>query len=193
MKGQLRISVKQVVSSVIRNLGIQDAAMRFHDFVEWAFEAERKIGSYVTFDKKIAKLAFKDKRALLPDDFINMIQVKGLDGVNTYSSGGYINADISDKELDLEYEAISVDDEGYPTIASSHEDAVSHYLMYKYKAKDYYNGKIPRYIYKDMKNEWGRLCGQARGNDNMPTKQQWNSISKYWNTLTPTKNQRNLF
>ena len=38
---QPRISVKQVVQSVIRNLGVQDAASEFHNFVEWAFEAEK--------------------------------------------------------------------------------------------------------------------------------------------------------
>ena len=42
MKGSPKISVKQVVSAVIRNLGIQDAAREFHNFVEWAFEAKKK-------------------------------------------------------------------------------------------------------------------------------------------------------
>ena len=26
---------------------------------------------------------------------------------------------------------------------------------------------------------------QARGNDNMPSKQQWRNISSYWNSLRP--------
>ena len=69
MKGNPRISVKQVVAAVIRNLGIQDAAREFHNFVEWAFEAEKKIGSYTTFDKKVTSLIVTSKRALLPTDF----------------------------------------------------------------------------------------------------------------------------
>ena len=42
--------------------------------------------------------------------------------------------------------------------------------------------------------EWSRQCAQARGNDNMPTKQQWRNIGKYWNSLKPFKdNNRKLF
>ena len=75
MKGSPKISIKQIVSAVMRNLDIQDAAREFHNFVEWAFEAEKKIGSYITFDKKIAKLIVVDKRVLLPTDFLNMIEI----------------------------------------------------------------------------------------------------------------------
>lgn len=193
MKGQPKISVKQVVSAVIRNLGIQDASANFHNFVEWAFEAEKKIGSYTTFDKKIATLTVTDKRSTIPEDLLNVIEVIGWDDVNHYMSGGYIHADVSDGEYKLHYEAISTDDEGYPTIAGNHEDAVASYIMYKYKAKDYYAQNLPRYVYMDMKKEWSYLCAQARGRDNMPTKQQWRNIGKYWNTLKPKSNERELF
>jgi len=193
MKGQPRISVKQIVSAVIRNLGIQDAAANFHHFVEWAFEAEKKIGSYTTFDKKILSLSVVDKRALLPDDLLNIIEIPGWDNVNFYISGGYVHADVADGKYDIHYDAISTDNDGYPTINSNHEDAIASYIMYKYKAKDYYNQKLPRYVYQDLKKEWSYQCAQARGKDNMPTKQQWRAISKYWNTLKPISNERKLF
>lgn len=193
MKGQPRISVKQIVAGVMRDLGIQNAAANFHHFVEWAFAAERKIGSYSTFEKKIATLTLTDKRVLLPSDLINIIEVPGWDNVNSYVSGGYINADRSDGDFKLHYEAIATDDDGYPTINASHEDAVISYIMYKHKAKDYYSQKLPRYIYQDLKKEWSYQCAQARGNDNMPTKQQWRTISKYWNTLKPISNESKLF
>ena len=73
---QPRISVKQVVSSVIRNLGVQDAAREFHNFVEWAFEAEKKIGSFKTFVIKEATLTVANKQSALPTDFISLIDVK---------------------------------------------------------------------------------------------------------------------
>lgn len=199
MKGSPKISVKQVVAAVIRNLGIQDAAKEFHNFVEWAFEAEKKIGSYITFDKKIAKLTVNSKKVLLPEDFINMIEVLSdtgdYDKANSYSSGGYLNIDVSDGTIiNIHYEAISTDDEGYPTISAAHEDAIASYIMYKYKGREYYNQKLPRYVYQDLKNEWSYQCAQARGKDNMPTKQQWRSIGKYWNSLQPSKDRtRKLF
>ena len=199
MKGSPKISVKQVVSAVIRNLGIQDAAREFHNFVEWAFEAEKKIGSYVTFDKKIASLTVNGKKVLLPSDHLNTIEILSetgdYDSENCYASGGYLHIDVEDGTvLKFHYEAISTDDEGYPTIAADHEDAIASYIMYKYKGRDYYNQKLPRYVYQDLKREWSMQCAQARGKDNMPTRQQWRNISNYWNSLRPYKDDtRKIF
>ena len=199
MKGSPKISVKQVVSAVIRNLGIQDAAREFHNFVEWAFEAEKKIGSYVTFDKKIADLTVSGKKVLLPTDHLNTIEILSEDGgydtTNCYASGGYLHIDLVDGTIiKFHYEAISTDSEGYPTISADHEDAIAAYIMYKYKGREYYNQKLPRYVYQDLKREWSMQCAQARGKDNMPTKQQWRNISNYWNSLRAYKDDtRKIF
>mgnify|MGYP003138540659 CR=1 FL=1 len=202
---QLRISVKQVVQSVIRNLEVQNAASEFHNFVEWAFEAEKKIGTFKTFVTKEASLTISNKQATLPTDFIELIDVKNSHDIYYepgqipfqeksreynnyvyYYKNGFLRfPDALDTSIDIKYIALEVDEDGYPTIEANHEDAVSHYLMYKYKARDYYNQKLPKYIYDDLKREWFRLCAQARGNDNMPNRNQMRSISKYWNTLIP--------
>ena len=95
---------------------------------------------------------------------------------------------IEDDEVDYEYDALTAEScadsanavwsPGGLTVMTlvpaesefdSFEDAVSAYLMWKYKARDYYNGKLPRGIYIDMERNWARLCAQCRGNDNMPT------------------------
>lgn len=199
MKGNPKISVKQIVAAVIRNLGIQDAAREFHNFVEWAFEAEKKIGSSITFDKKISTLNVVDKKTLLPTDFLNMIEIVSSDNgvyddTRCYISGGFLNIDLSDSTIKVHYEAISTDEEGFPTISAAHEDAIASYIMYKYKGREYYNQKLPRYVYQDLKKEWSYQCAQARGKDNMPTKQQWRNISKYWNSLKPFNDKnRKLF
>ena len=41
----------------------------------------------------------------------------------------------------------------------------------------------------DMKQEWSRLCAQARGNDNMPNRNQMRNISKIWNSLIPVNSK----
>ena len=202
---QPRISVKQVVAAVIRNLGVQDAAREFNTFVEWAFEAEKKIGTFKTFVNKETTLTITNKQAALPTDLIEVIDVKNSHDIyyqpqtksfktsnsqdlnyKYYLSSGFIQFSIvPDTQIQVSYIALETDDEGYPTIEANHEDAVSHYIMYKYKARDYYNQKLPRYIYMDMKQEWNRLCAQARGNDNMPNRNQMRNISKIWNSLIP--------
>jgi len=213
MQGQAKISVKQVVSAVIRNLGVQDAAKEFHTFVEWAFEAEKKIGSYCTFKLIEDTLNVSNKKAALPSDFLELVDIKNSadihftpatksfqtklanysDSYKYYVRDGYIHTTGEDLQIDIVYQALETDVEGYPTISANHEDAIAAYIMYKYKARDYYNQKLPRYIYVDLKREWSRLCGQARGNDNMPTKNQWRQISKYWNSLLPVEPSRGLF
>ena len=202
---QPRISVKQVVSAVIRNLGIQDAAREFHNFVEWAFEAEKKIGSFKTFVIKEASLTISNKQATLPTDFISIIDVKNSNDIcyepqskpfktlnssdanyKYYMANGFIRfSETIDTSIMISYKALDVDSEGFPTIEANHEDAVSAYIMYKYKARDYFNQNLPRYIYVDLKNEWRRLCAQARGHDNMPSRNELRAISKYWNSIIP--------
>ena len=78
MNGQVgkRVSIKRVVSNVIRNLDITDASRNFYHFVEWAFDAERKIGSYKTFVKKTATINVVNKQASMPNDFLSLIDVK---------------------------------------------------------------------------------------------------------------------
>jgi hypothetical protein len=209
-----RVSVKRVVANVIRNLDVTDASRMFHSFVEWAFEAERKIGSYKTFVRKFASLNVVNKQAALPSDYLSLVDVKsgsGTDSTNYFSINSATFPDNTTRErryyltdstinlstdetstIDISYYAIDTDDEGYPTIAEHHEDAVSAYLMWKYKARDYYNGKIPRYIYIDMQDNWNRLCAQARGNDNMPSPNEMKKAAEMWNTLIPVKNYNGL-
>lgn len=215
MNGQAgkRVSVKRVIANVIRNMEVPDAAKNFYNFAEWAFEAERKIGSYKTFVKKTATLTVANKQASLPEDFLSLIDVKkGGSGNNNYlsqSSATFpanvdkqnsfyftedtINLSTSDiSSVAIAYYAVDTDDEGFPTIAANHEDAVSAYLMYKYKARDYWNGKIPRQIYVDLERNWSRLCGQARGNDNIPTPIEMKKAAEIWNTLIPIRSNNGL-
>ena len=215
MNGQAgkRVSVKRVVANVIRNMEIPDASKNFNAFAEWAFEAEKKIGSYKTFVKKTETLTVSNKQASLPDDFLSIIDAKkGGSNNNDYleqSSATFpadvdkqnmfyftentINLSTSDiSSITISYYAVDTDDEGYPTIAANHEDAVSAYLMYKYKSRDYWNGKLQRHIYMDLYQNWSRLCGQARGNDNMPTPIEMKKAAQIWNTLVPIRSSNGL-
>ena len=216
MNGQAgkRVSVKRVVANVISNMDVTDSARMFHSFAEWAFEAERKIGSYKTFVKKTATLTVANKQAALPSDFLSLIDVKrsgdptsanyleqtsatfpaDVDKTHTfYFTEDTINLSMGDiSSIDIAYYAIDTDDDGYPTIAANHEEAVSAYLIWKYKARDYYNGKLNRAIYLDMERNWSKLCAQARGNDNMPSPIEMKKAASIWNTLVPIKSSNGL-
>lgn len=105
----------------------------------------------------------------------------------------FININLKDDtKLVISYFFLPVDSDGFPMIKESHEEAISSYLMWKYKSIEYYSGKIPQYIYKDLEKRWYWLCGQARGNDNMPTHQEWERIGSIWNSLIPIKTYNGL-
>jgi hypothetical protein len=99
---------------------------------------------------------------------------------------GYIFCNFIDNgKIGIAYEGVYLDENGWPTIDQSHEDAVSHYCMYMYKSIEYYNGKIPLHVYQSLQQRWFWLCGQARGNDEMPNSDEMKYLANAWNQLLP--------
>lgn len=196
----MQVSVRRIIGNVARNLGLSNPSEHLEAFVEWAFEAEQKIGSFNTFIDKEVDLSVSNSKALLPSDLIKLIDVKGANdnflqptqktfkgdasGDKYWIVGSYIHfANISSGTAKLAYKALDTDDEGFPTIKQGHEDAVAQYIMWRYKSIEYYEGKIARYIVKDLEQRWYWLCAQARGNDNLPSESEMKNIASYWNTF----------
>lgn len=247
-----RTSIMRAIAAASRDMEIENPQRHMDKFIEWSFEAMKKIGSYDTFPRMEEDLTVADKRVILPEHMIKIIDVKDengtyceptsstfrgnkapdtgpgpnqnpnyestldVDGMNglTYSnryyidSGGphahnnnptnptsaaYLNINLEDgKILTISYFFVPVDLDGFPMIKDNHVEAVSAYLMWKHKAIEYYAGKVPQYIYKDLEKRWYWLCGNARGNDNMPTKNEWERIGAIWNSMIPIKSNTGL-
>jgi hypothetical protein len=106
---------------------------------------------------------------------------------------GYIFVNfIEEGKLGLSYLGLCLDDDGWPLIDFHHEDAVTHYCMYMYKAREYYANKLPHHVFKEMQNRWFYLCGQARGRSALPSRPEMDYLSNLWNQLLPIAN-RNFF
>ena len=109
------------------------------------------------------------------------------------SRNAYININLADgKIITISFFFLPIDKDGFPMIKEGHEEAISSYLMWKYKAIEYYAGKVPQYIYKDLQQRWQWLCANARGNDNMPTNNEWDRIGAIWNSMIPVKSNNGL-
>jgi len=103
---------------------------------------------------------------------------------------GYIYFNLmNDEKVGLAYWGIDLDEDGWPLINHLHEDAVTHYIMYMYKARDFYSGKLPGAVYKEMQARWFWLCGQARGDDEMPDESELRQLSNMWAQLLPLPNK----
>lgn len=95
-------------------------------------------------------------------------------------------------EITISYLAYPVDLRGWPKIKEGHETAVAQYIMWQMKLIDFYNGKLPQYITKELEKRWYYLCGKARGDDGMPTADELKQIGNMWNTLIPVKSNSGL-
>tara|TARA_R100000458_G_C8254127_1_gene230510 strand:- start:272 stop:1342 length:1071 start_codon:yes stop_codon:yes gene_type:complete len=95
-------------------------------------------------------------------------------------------------EITVVYSSYPTDANGFPMIKESHVPAVSQYIMWQHKNIDFINGKLSMYVIKDIEKRWYYLCGQARGNDNMPTAEELKQIGKIWNSMVPVRNNRGL-
>lgn len=101
----------------------------------------------------------------------------------------YVNS-LDIEEVGIAYEGIAVDKEGWPMISEGHEEAVTSYLMWKYKSIDYFNGKINHHVYKELENRWYWLCGQARGDDELPSPAELEYLANMMNQLLPLPNKK---
>ena len=144
-----------------------------------------------------------NKQIRLPNNFIKMLSIRAADTIISPTSSQF-KSKVSDQlnryyvdgnrvnfskdyidDIVVTYLAMPLSEEGYPTIKQGHEEAVASYIMWKHKLIDYYNGKLAQYIIKDLEKSWNWLCGQTRGNDNMPNSVELLKIGKMWNTKVP--------
>ena len=95
-------------------------------------------------------------------------------------------------EITIVYLKYPTDLRGWPKIKEGHETAVSQYIMWQMKLIEFYNGKLPQYITKELEKRWYFLCGKARGDDGMPTSEELKQIGAMWNTLLPIKSNNGL-
>jgi hypothetical protein len=59
--------------------------------------------------------------------------------------------------------------------------------------REWRKGRLHENIYRDSEREWHRLCGQARGQANMPNLDKVEAIKNMWVRLRPKDNNYNSF
>lgn len=94
-----------------------------------------------------------------------------------------------DDRIGVSYMGVALDDEGWPLIDEVHERAVTAYLMYMYKGREFYAGKLQNYVFQELKVNWLRLCSQSRGDDELPDRMEMQYLSNMWNQLLPLPNK----
>lgn len=203
------ISIKEVLDNLLDNPLLQDLTLE--RVVNYTVDFIRKVGMPKVYIEKTANLEIKEYRALLPCDFHKMIQVrvfregysqvfrsstdsfhlskdKGNSHDLTYKlQGQAIYTSMKNGTIEIVYQAIPVDCDGYPMIAdnSSFREALELYITKKRYKVLFDTGKIRGDVYSSTCQDYAFAVGQAQTSLIMPTIDEMESITNSWNTLIP--------
>ena len=204
------INIRQVLDDLLHHPLLQD--LTFERAVNYSVEFIRIVGCPRVFEEKALKLKVENYRAMLPCDFHRMIQVRtcacGRTTTFRYSTDSFHMSDdkncnlpdltykiqgqviftsIKDGEIEIAYEAISVDEEGYPLIPenSSFVRALELYIKRECFTILFDLGKITPQVYNNTCQQYAWAVGQAQNELVKPSIDQMQAIANSWNTLIP--------
>lgn len=203
------ISIKQILDDLLAHPLLKDLSLE--RAVDHTIHFMRIVGMPKMFSEKVAKVTLNEYRALLPDDYYNIIQVRevgskiplqhsidsyhlGESKSNTVPSykiqGNIIYSSLRDKELEISYKALTIDDDGYPMIPdnSSLIKALELYIKKQYFTVLFDMGKITQQVLNNTQQEYAWYVGQCQSDLVRPTLDEMNSITNMWNTLLVKRN-----
>ena len=210
---QKYITIQQILDNLLDNPLLSDLTLE--RVVNYTVRLMRKVGCPQLFYEKTQWITIKDYRGILPCDFLNIIQVRSDNGkCFRYSTdsfhlsenkdkikkdiynkdnpdltykiqGNCIFTSIEDGNIEISYNGILVDKDGYPMIPDdeSFVDAIE-----KFVKKERYNilfdeGKISQQSLQIAQQEYAFAVGQASTSLVMPTIDQMESIKNMWTSL----------
>lgn len=204
------INIRQILDNLLQHPLLQD--LSFERAINYAVDFIRIIGCPRIFMEKTLKLEIKDYRGVLPCDFHRMIQVRtctcGRATTFRYSTDSFHMSDdkycdlpdltykiqgqviftsIKEGEIEIAYEAISVDEEGYPLIPdnSSFTRALELYIKKQCFTVLFDLGKISPQVYNNTCQEYAFAVGQAQNELVKPSVDEMESITNMWHSLIP--------
>jgi len=201
------ISIKQVLDDILVHPLLQDLTLE--RAVNYAQEFMRIVGCPKLFTEKTEVIEVKDYRALLPCDFINLIQVRGDKGEEfryatdtfhqahkgpmaykerdyTYKvQGDVIITSIMEGNIEIAYQSMAVDEDGFPLIPdnASFIKALELYIKKQWFNILYDMNKINAGVYQNTQQEYAWYVGQAQSDLIKPSLDEMESITAMWNTL----------
>lgn len=107
---------------------------------------------------------------------------------NAYTiSGGYIKLAKEKGKLQISYQAVPEDEEGYPLVPDdvSFREAVYRYIVYKWMYPQVIVGKIDARLLSDAEQKWHWYCNQAGAKAQMPDQGKLENIARNYLRLKP--------
>lgn len=211
------ISIKQILDDVLDHPLLKDVS--FERAVNHTVHFIRIVGCPRIFNEKTELIEIKDHRGLLPCDYNSVIQVRKTGScdhehdVFRYSTdsfhmskdkhasvdltykiqGNVIFTSIREGTIEVAYEALAIDSEGYPLIPdnSNFIRALELYIKKQHFTVLFDLGKIPPAVYNNTLQEYAWAVGAAQSDLVRPSIDQMESLTNMLNTLLPRVTEHN--
>lgn len=199
------ISIKQVLDDILDDEMM--SGLTLERAVNYTQEFIKIIGMPKAFDTNTALVEINNYRGELPCDFYKIIQVRKPNGIayiassNDFSNekdaltyvikGNVIFTSTKDETVEISYNAIKVDSDGFPLIPDNgtFARALELYIQKKYFTKLFNKSKIPQAVLQNTQQEYAFSVGQAQSDLVKPTIDEMEAIKNMWNTLIPKMNK----
>ena len=202
-------SIKVIFDKIMRHPLLQDLSIE--TIVDYSIDFMRIVGVPSMFEEKIEKAEVINYRASLPCDYYQIIQIRALDpnhnvlGTFRYSSdsfhmseikpeysdytykvqGNVIYMSVPNGLIEIAYQAIAIDDEGYPLIPdnSSFTRALEAYIKKQHFTILFDLGKIGNGPLAQVQQDYAWAVGDCQSEFNRLTIDKAESFYNSWRTL----------
>lgn len=211
------ISIRQIIDNCLHHPLLQDLTLE--RAVAYAVDFIRIVGMPSMFIEKTQELKIENYRAKLPCDFHQMIQVRTghnkcghhIGGIFRYSTDSFHMSDnkydpseltykiqgtviftsIKEGTIEIAYNAMAVDDEGYPLVPdkSTFTRALELYIKKQCFTILFDLGKINQAVYANVQQEYAWAVGQAQSDLIRPSVDEMEAITNSLNTIIPRVNE----
>lgn len=207
------ISVQKVMDDLLVHPLLQD--LPYERVINYTVEFIRIVGMPKLFIQKTVQLHIDDYRCLLPCDYYKEVQIRDVksqqllrktsssfDITKDYSSdiqykvqGDILYTSMREHDVDFSYEALPVDDEGYPLLLDNAKfiRALEAYIKYQWFTILFDVGKITQQAYQNAKRDYSFYVGQAQTDLIKPNIDEMRNITNMWNQLLHKPHESNGF
>lgn len=200
-------NIRVILDKVLRHPLLQDITLE--TAIDYTIDFMRIVGVPSMFTEKTTTIIIDKYKALLPEDYYQMNQVRKGDSVLIYSSdsfhfsntscntctykiqGNVIYTSFEKGELEISYQAIAIDEQGFPLIPdnSSFTRALELYIKKQWFTILFDLGKLQPVILQNTQQEYAWAVGDCASEFNRLSLDKAESFYSTWKTLVLRDNK----
>lgn len=200
-------NIRVILDKVLRHPLLQDITLE--TAIDYTIDFMRIVGVPSIFTEKVTTIKVDKYRALLPEDYYQMNQVRKGEDVLTYSldsfhfsnnscntytykiQGNIVYTSFEEGELEISYQAIATDEQGFPLIPdnSSFTRALELYIKKQWFTILFDLGKLQQAVLQNTQQEYAWAVGDCASEFNRLSLDKAESFYNTWKTLVLRDNK----